>query len=98
MTETSIDRPGTKVLRAIYFYSIPIPKSYLRPSSCVMKHPLSIIFVVLVISLLLVNFPFLAIVDASGNWGLFPGIYIYLYLLWIILIVVYYLLSRKAGE
>jgi hypothetical protein len=63
-----------------------------------MKHPLSIIFVVLVISLLLVNFPFLAIVDASGNWGLFPGIYIYLYLLWIILIVVYYLLSRKAGE
>lgn len=63
-----------------------------------MKHPLSIVFVVLTISFLLVNFPFLAIADASGNWGLFPGLYLYLYLLWIILIVVYYFLSRKAGE
>jgi len=63
-----------------------------------MKYPLSTVFLVLTVSLLLVNFPFLAIVDASGSWGIFPGIYLYLYFFWVVLIVVYYFLARKASD
>lgn len=61
-----------------------------------MKYPLNIVILVMVISFLLINFPVLGVVDASGNWGAVPGIYIYSYLVWIALIAIYYLLFRKT--